>query len=775
MRSRNISWSRYAFLAGIALALVLVIPAAWFPFQLAKVAAFAVCLLVTAVLFVIGGGARDLIRTHGFYAALLVGLLPVLYLVSSFFSVDTSVSMTGRSVETDTVLFVLLAALCYLMSFTLFRTLRTARMLTMVVFWSLIAAAIFQFVSIVIGTPLETFSDRSVNLVGKWNDLGLLSTLLVLFLFARVELSSPSNILRIAAVVGGVLLSALLGLINFSLAWFLLLAGCVVIGVLSLLRHRADYKAESSAVPVTAASIIPWYSVAGAIVAILFLLYGPAINTSLTGIFPVSSLEVRPGLQATLDIVGAARSGSFSRTMIGTGPSTFGGQWLAYKPAEVNQTQFWSLDFNVGYSTLATAFGTVGFLGALAWLTPLLLLIAALVRIARMGALSREERVSAATLSIGSLFLLSTIILYVPSQNIILLAFALSGAAFGFLWRQGRSSEETITPSILEGVGVIAVAAVIIVFTIVPAFATARRAVAMSYNGAGLLALSQNKIDDALAYAIKSQKIENTADSLRLQTDAGAQKLAAIAQDSTLKAEDAQKQFTEQVQKVIPAGQAAIAASPMDYRSYYSLARVYDLLASLKVDGGYQSAQAAYAAAMERNPTSPSIPLAVARLEASHGNATGTQAAITKALQLKPDYTDAILFVVQINVANNDLASAIANTKIAVQTAPGVASIWFQLGLLYYAGGDSKNAIPPLEQALVIAPDYANAKYFLGLSYYTEGRQNDSLRLFQDLVSTNPDNAEVKAIVANLQAGKKPLDGLQPPAPQNRETAPVTQ
>ena len=129
----------------------------------------------------------------------------------------------------------------------------------------------------------------------------------------------------------------------------------------------------------------------------------------------------------------------------------------------------------------------------------------------------------------------------------------------------------------------------------------------------------------------------------------------------------------------------------------------------------------------------------------------------------------------QINVANNDLASAIANTKIAVQTAPGVASIWFQLGLLYYAGGDSKNAIPPLEQALVIAPDYANAKYFLGLSYYTEGRQNDSLRLFQDLVSTNPDNAEVKAIVANLQAGKKPLDGLQPPAPQNRETAPVTQ
>jgi len=763
MYSRLIEWSRYALLAGLVLALVLVIPTQWFPFQLAKVAAFAVALLIAAVLFVVGGGARDLIRTHGFYVALAVGLLPLVYAVSSFFSLDRATSISGFGIETDTLVFVTLAAVVYLLSFTLFRTLRTARMLTTTILWALAAAAVFQLVSIIFGSsviPFSTFTDRSVNLIGKWNDLGLLATLLALLLFARVELGASSRLWRIGTAVGGVVLLALLAFINFSIVWALLLAGSVVIGLLSVVRQT-----------------VPWYSLAGAVVATLFLLYGSAINAGLTSVFPVSSLEVRPGLQSTLDVISAAREGSLRGALLGTGPNTFGIAWLAHKPPEVNQTPFWNLDFNVGYSTLATAFGSVGFLGALAWLVPLVLLCVAFVRAIRLGVLSRDERLTAGLLGIGTLSLFAAIVLYVPSQNIILLAFALSGAAFGFLWRQGRhAEEEQPSASVLRGVGVLAIAGALLALTITSGFVTVRRLAAESYTGAGLYALASGDVDAALARARRAQAVERTANALRLQADAGVQKLAAIARDTTLTPEDARTTFTTQVQSVIPAAQAAILGVPADYRAYYSLARVYDLLASLKVEGAYQSAAAAYAAAAERNPTNPMIPLAVARLEASQGNAEGTQTAITRALQLKPDYTDAILFVVQINVANNDLASAIANTKAAVQTAPGVASIWFQLGLLYYSGGDSKNAMPALEQALALAPEYANAKYFLALAYYKEGRQNDALRLFQELAISNPDNAEVKTIVANLQAGKEPLEGLRPPtAPQDRQTAPVSQ
>ena len=776
MHSRLTEWSRYALLAGIVLALVLVIPTAWFPFQLSKVAAFAVALLACVVFLVVSGGARALLRTHGFYAALLVAALPALYFISSLFSPDRSLSMTGSSVESDTVLFVLFAAVAYLLSFTLFRTLRTARLLMTVVFWSLAAATVFQLVSIIFGTtaiPFQTFTDRSVNLIGKWNDLGLLVSLLSVLLFARIELNQTSNMWRIGAAIGGVVLVLLLGLVNFPLAWTLLLSGCILLGVLAVLRQRGERGADSAAP--SAVSMVPWYAVSGTAIAVIFLLYGSAINTSLIKVFPISSLEVRPGLQSTLDLAGAEQKGSARATLIGTGPNTFGISWLKNKPAEVNRTQFWNLDFNVGYSTLATALCSVGFLGAIAWLMPLFLLIAAVVRVIRLNLLSRDERFVASMLGVSSLFLFAAIILYVPSQNIILLAFILSGAAFGFLWRQGRAADdEGRVPSMLEGIGVLAIAGVLLVATVASGFVTARRLVAEAYTGAGLYALAQGDVDGALMHASNAQKIESTANALRLQTDAGAQKLSAIAQDTKAKPEDAQKQFTAMLQSTILAGQAAILASPTDYRSYFALGRVYDLLSSLKITGAYKNAQDVYNAAAVRNPTSPAIPLVIARLDASNNNAQGTQDNITKALTLKPDYTDAILFVVQINVANNDLNSAIKNTQIAVQTAPGVASIWFELGLLYYAGNASKDAIPPLEQALVLAPEYANAKYFLGLAYYAQGRQNDSLRLFEELAVSNPDNAEVKKIVENLKAGKKPLDGLEAPA-QNRKTAPVVQ
>ena len=248
----------------------------------------------------------------------------------------------------------------------------------------------------------------------------------------------------------------------------MLLAGSVVIGLLSVVRQT-----------------VPWYSLAGAVVAILFLLYGSAINAGLTSVFPVSSLEVRPGLQSTLDVISAAREGSLRGALLGTGPNTFGIAWLAHKPPEVNQTPFWNLDFNVGYSTLATAFGSVGFLGALAWLVPLVLLCVAFVRAIRLGVLSRDERLTAGLLGIGTLSLFAAIVLYVPSQNIILLAFALSGAAFGFLWRQGRhAEEEQPSASVLRGVGVLAIAGALLALTITSGFVTVRRLAAESYTGA---------------------------------------------------------------------------------------------------------------------------------------------------------------------------------------------------------------------------------------------------------------------------------------------------
>ncbi len=777
MYSKLISWSRYAFLAGIVLALVLVIPTAWFPFQLAKVAVFALFALAAVVLFVCGRGMREVVSARGLFGVLLVALLPLAYLISAYFSIDRSVAFTGFGVESDTVLFVVLLFLTFAIAFALFRTLRTVRTLLSVVFWSLIAAVIFQFVSIVFGSaaiPLATFADRSVNLIGKWNDLGIIGGLLAMLLLVRVELQTVSNAWRI--VVGLVLaaLALLLGIINFSLVWGLVLGFAVVISIVHLLMQRGGEGTVFSHL----AKRLPWFAIASALVSILFLFFGASLNTNLTNLFPVSSLEVRPSYSSTLTIIDAARAGSLGRTLVGTGPNTFGQEWLLHKPAEVNQSAFWSLDFNVGFSALVTALGTVGLLGALMWLIPILLILAALVRVVRLGVLTREDNIVAATLSVTSLFLLSTIFLYVPSQNIIILAFALAGATFGFLWRQGQSAalpEEDTTRF-----GMYSTLAAIIVVVVLAAYAgvaTNRRLIAEAYTGYGTEQLSNGDASGALQSGAFAQTVDPNGDTLRLLVSAYSTQLQTIAA-STSTSPDLQKQFTTTVQSAITASQQAEKLNPADYRPTLLLAQIYDFLSTLKVQAAAQTALNTYQQAAAEDPTNPTIPLDIARLAANQGNQQITTTFLTQALTLKPNYTDAILLVVQLDVANKDIPNAIKAATAAAQTAPGVAPIWFELGLLYYSSGDATHAAQALQQAVTIEPDYANAKYFLGLSDYILKDNADAIKQFQDLAASNPGNTEVTLILSNLQAGKDPFAGAQPPVtstPQNRTTAPVSQ
>jgi len=773
------SWSRYAYLAGIVLALVLVIPTAWFPFQLAKVAVFSLLVAVAVVLFVLGGGAREFVRAHGFYWALLIAALPVSYLFSYLFSTDKSLAFTGTGIETDTILFVTLASIAFLLSFVLFRTLRTARLLMSVVFWALTATVIVQAIVIIFGLPFDIFADRSVNLIGKWNDLGLAAALLGVLMLVQAELSGASITKKAIWSVGAVLLAILLGIINLSLAWAFILAASIALGIikfLTLRRARAG-TAEEKVAPV---HMVPWFATAGIVVSTLFLLFGGGINTALTTLFPVSSLEVRPSLSSTLDVIGAARDGSLGRAIIGTGPNTFANSWVTHKPAEVNQSLFWNLDFNVGFSTFMTAFGTVGLIGILAWLVPLFLITLGVVRVLRLSVLSREEKIASTAIVFGSVFLIASILLYVPSAAMILLAFTLAGATFGFLWRQGQpsvSDEETApTASSFKQMASLGVMVVLVVLAVVVTFISDRRLIAEAYTQRAQYVLGQGNLDEGSAILTTALAVEKDRNNMRLATDAGNLRLQKIASDTTTPASVLQQQFATALTSTIDAGKAGVALYPTDYQQHLSLARIYDFLNTLKIEGAYDSAKQYYAEAQKLNPNNPQIALSLARLEAAKGNLQLTQEAVTRALTLKPNYTDAILFVVQLNVANNDIPNAIRAATAAAQTAPGVGPIWFELGLLYYAAGDTKSAVPALEQAVTIVPDYANAKYFLGLSYYNEKRSAEAQKQFEDLAKSNPESEEVKLILSNIKANKPPFESAQPPVstnPTKRTTAPL--
>lgn len=763
-------WARYVYIAALIVSLIGILPVPWFPLQLGKLVAGTSLMFVAGVLFVLGGGLGGVVGKRSSKAAWLVVCLPLAYLLSYIFSTDRSVGLLGYSVEVDTLCFVGIASIAFLLSFFLFRRLSSVRSLLWGASFAAIFAMAFQFVSIFFGTHVlpSVFANPSVNLVGKWNDLGLLVGALTLLLVLALA-CVPMTLAKRAGIALLTLISVLfLALVQFPLIWALLLGFCILLGSWLLIVRKQQETAS-----------VPWVPVIVGVLCVSFLLWGAAVGGGLTKVFPVSSFEVRPSFSTTLDVVRSAHGSSVKEFVFGTGPGTFSNSWFLHKPLVINQSQFWNLDFNVGYSNFTTALGTVGVLGALAWCIPVILVVLGLVRVLRRRDIFNwYEQVTAVAAACTSIYLGVSMLFYPSSEDILLLMCALAGASFAFAMKvpENQPEAEAVHKN-TQRLWLVLVLLLIVALAVCGASVVRRYLVEIHVNQ-GVSFLSSGNIIGALNAANAALAVEKTGDSLQFAAQAGIVAMQQVVQSTSTPSAATQQQFAALAQTSIADGQQATQKNPQDYRAYLGLGRVYDVLAGVGVQGAYDQAVQQYTTAAKYNPTDPEIPLALARLHSVHGDSQATTGALKQALTLKPDYTDAILFAVQLYVADKDLNNAIVAAKAAVNSAPGVASIWFELGLLYYSNRDMQNAALALEQAVKLQTDYANAKYFLGLSYASLGKTPEAIQQFKDLAGTNPDNSEVRLILSNLEAGKQPFDGATPPvtsAPQDRTTAPISQ
>ncbi len=786
MQTKLLLWSRAVYVVGVFLAVLFIIPTAWFPFQLGKVTIFSAALLISAMVYAVATGLKGLqglAGDRGFKIAWVAALVPLTCLLSSVVSLDRSIALTGYAIDGGTILFAMLCFVAFLMSYIFGANKNIARDVLGATLVASAVAVLFQFAVIVLGdfgVTFSLFADHSVNLVGKWNDLGLLAGLLFIGGIATLEFVSLSRVRYWLVVAFSLVLALFLAIVQFSLVWAMVLVFSLLIGIVSYLG-RVPKKGDERR-PLTALvhhSVMPWAAFASAVLCGVFLVWGAIFNTSLIRVFPVSSVEARPAFSTTMTIERTYAQSSVKRFLLGTGPQTFGEDWLLQKPAGVARSQFWNVDFDVGYSRFMTVLCEDGAVGAAAFVFPILLVLVALLQYVRNASVARQAKHLALVLSGATVYLWAALFFYVPSQNLTLLAFVFAGLTWSVLFAGLRAStdeapEPSRVASKLALVSIIIVAAALI---LVAGLAT-RRITAGVYSNRALVALSQNNPDAAIAAAQKSLAIEVTVEGLRSAVLADGAKLQAIASASNTPTDADKQLFVATANQLMTHGQQLLAAAPQDYRGYLALGNAYAFLAQIKVSGAAQSALSLYENALKWNPKDPEIFLAAARLVYAQGDMQDTQAALSQALTLKPDYTDAILFVVQIDVANKDIPSAIKAAEAAVQSAPGVPSLWFELGLLFYTNNDTANAITALEGAVSLSPQYANAKYFLGLSYAAQNRPQDAINQFTDLQVQNPDNAEVKLILSNLLAGKQPFANAQPPVtptPQARKIAPISQ
>jgi tetratricopeptide (TPR) repeat protein len=689
---------------------------------------------------------------------------PALYLASAAFSGSPSLSFFGYQMEPDTFAFALLSSALAVFVMQSLYPRQIFRVLA-----ALLASAgavfLFEIVELFFGHALGgggLFSSPTINLVGTWNSLGVFAGLIAALILVALESLSFSRVRSWLLYIGLLLSLALLIVVNFDAVWIMVATISFCVLVYSLTRSFSRHSSGSGKGTIPAVVVF--------LCAVFFIFNGsvgngsipaPANTTSnipvkIQNAFGIQTLEVRPSVQSTLAVVGAELG---KNPLVGSGPNTFGQDWLLYRPASIISSPFWDVAFPSGFGEIPSSAATGGIVVLLGWI----FLAAAICISAGRALLSLPEGESheyflTALSAIASLYLLSLHIMYVPEAGLTLLMFVFFGVFLASL--KGTKLSRDVMISFVENprLGFVSVLVGLLI---------AIGSLAFLYQGGTMLA-STVLSNQALAQANAGQldaahDTMLSAISLAPQ-DAYYRALATIelARINTLvqsnaSGADAQKKFSDLLSSAIDAGTRATAQNPNGYSNWLTRASVYSSVVPLNITGAYDSAVASLNEARKLNPTTPEIDYDIASMQAVQNKIADAKTSATASLQKKQDYTPAILLLAQLSLTEGNLPEAIKGVNSAVVLDPQNAQLLYQLGLLNLQAKRYDDARTSFEQALSVSPDYANASFFLAQAYYFLGRKDDALHTLQGLEAKNADNTTLKSVIADITAGKNPF------------------
>ena len=745
---------------------VAVIPLASVPFSFTKTALLAAGVLLVFILCAFRQ-LRDgvlLIPRHPLLLA--VWAIPAAYLVSALFSGNIRDSLAGNALATDTAGFYLIAALLLSVSAYLLRSKGRILEVYFAFLVSFVILALFQGARLVLGPEtlsLGIFGSPLSNLLDKWNDLAIFFGLVAMFALISFEALPVHKTAQVLLSVVFLVSLFFLAAVNFTPVWIAVGLFSFAFLVYGIMRGKFAPSAFPRETPrVNVGTVLTALLLLSSIA---FVAGGGRIGDLVAQRLGVTQIEARPSWQSTL-LVGKEvyRSGAW---LLGSGPNSFAEDWSAYRPAGVNATPFWNADFVSGVGVIPTSFVTAGLLGGLAWLLFLgYFLYAGFRALILRSFTDRFSLYLSLSSFLGALYLWGLCLFYIPSPTLIAFAFLLSGVFIASLSVAGQADEWRFSfadnPRI--GFAVVLLVSLALLVSVGSLFIVGKKYAAAVYFQRSLIAGNvRGDLNAAERDLARALALDENDFYLRGAAEEGILRLGRVASDTSLSADEARAQFQSVLGGSVGHALAATRWNPNDYRNWMTLASVYQAVVPLKIQGAYESAAAAYERARERNPLSPLIPISLARLSASNGDAATAKLHITEALQKKNDYAEAVYLLSQIEIGEGKIREAISSTEAAIVLAPQNPGLYFQLGLLRYGSGQFGGAGEAFQAAVRINDSYANARYYLGLVRHKEGRIQDAIREFERVLALNPDNEDVKSILENLRRGRDPLSGVESP------------
>lgn len=758
-------FSIWALLATIILALV-VVPSSAMPLMATKTFLLAAGTLITLALYILARLTRGNVIVP---STMLVGVLwlPIIaYAFSAAFSgAPFANSLWGSALEPDTFGFMLVTAVLGTLTTLVLRRTEHYQSFLRVGAYAFGAIALFETIVVVLGQFSSTISP-SFSLLGSFSDLAAFLGLGVVGILLTFRFLEPSRTARRALLISGALSLFLIAIAGASLVWTLIALVSLGLFVEAVMRNGSK-SVDADLSETVMFDEMPLEETEGnrsltlplvTLVVSLFFLLSGTLGGALAGALNVSVINVRPSWQSTFAI---AEKSYATSPVFGSGPGTFGVEWLKHRDASLNSTVFWNVDFSSGIGFIPTSFVSTGIVGALAWLAFLGLFIVIGLRMLLMRTPRDPLLRYVSILSfVGTLYLFAIAFFDLPNAVVLALAFIFAGlfistmrfAALGRQWGIMFSRSPRLGFVIVFSLTILLLSSVAVAYTLVERYiAAAASARAVAALSRGDLDAADTAAQSAIAFAPSALAYQNQATIARAR-------LGGIVSSTTMEKGAAQRAYQATLSAGINAALTATNLNPADYQGWLTLGNLYAEAVPLDVSGAYESARAAYGKAQALNPTNPQILFTLAQLDIAHKDMKAAQENLKAAIALKQDYTNAIFLLSQLEVQDGNVKDALASALAAAYFAPNDPNILFQVGVLYAAQGDFANAAAALSATVSANPQFANARYLLSAVYAKQGDLTQALAQMQAIASMSADNATaVASQLTALEAGKNPF------------------
>lgn len=766
----------WALIAAGGLSTIAFIPAQVIPFLYTKISIVALGGLIALVFFILARLRRGNVIVPPLPLLGALWIVPLGYLLSALFSgMNPQTAFFGTDLETDTLGFVVLVSTIATLMALAFRRgphyrafFRTGAIVLGVV---LAAQVVFLF----LGKFAPKIASSTTNLVGSFGDLGMLTGMGLILVLLALRFLNIEGRSRTLLLVGGAVGLFVVALVNSQIIWALVALVALGLFIESIMKKQpTDAESDFDGVSVVSNERDTYDSadaendsgiavpLAVLLVSIFFLIGGSTIGNALVSGMNASVVDVRPSWQSTFDVGSHTYASS---PIFGSGPGTFGQQWLKFRDRSLNDTVFWNVDFTSGIGYIPTSFVSTGVMGVIAWLAFLGLFLYFGIRalLFRTPSDSFMRYVSLASFT-GALYTLILSVLTVPGPMVLIIGYMMLGIFISSL-RYGRERRELgiifaksprVGFVIVFGLTLLLLASVVAAYVFVERYlgdvAYAKATVAYS---AGDLAGATTAVNRSILFAPSER-------AYQLAAAIGIGRMKQIVADKTLAPADAQQQFQAALTGGIQAGATATRIWPNNYQNWVMLGNVYQTVVPLNINGAYENAKAAFEQAGKISPTNPTIPFVLAQLEIAKGNAAPAEEDLLKAITLKHDYTQAIFLLSQLQAQQGKAKEALQAAEAAAYFAPSDPTVLFQVGILRSANGNTDGAIQALQAAVQANAQYANAHYFLGVMYALKGDYAKAAAELQTVAGFSEENAKsVAADIATLQAGKNPFNATR--------------